>query len=101
MVDKTTPQNRLTEGIEALGIESSVARAIAELTCDVQFKRVMAGFCWRIDEDRFQAGCWELLFQLLNKLAAEDADWSAWAQAHAETSRMVREAAVAKYRANH
>ncbi|MGI5818091.1 MAG: hypothetical protein ACOX9R_08330 [Armatimonadota bacterium] len=91
-------EERLTEGIEALGIESSVARGIAELTCDVQRKRHRAACSADFVEDRFQARCWMLLFCLLHRLAGDEPDWNAWGSAHAESRRMVEERIVAERR---
>jgi len=99
MVDYETPEDCLTEGIEALGIDPTVARGIAELTIDVERKRVLAGYELRVHEERFQARCWTLLFRLLHRLLGEDPDWNAWGAAHSGSRRMVREEAMAEHTA--
>ncbi|MGI6227887.1 MAG: hypothetical protein ACOYJ1_16745 [Peptococcales bacterium] len=93
------PEDRLTEGITALGVEPTVARAIAVMMVQVECKSRFALYNMNLTEQRMHTVCRGMLTSLLHQLATDDADWRAWSQTQQEASRAISERCLTKYRA--
>jgi N6-adenosine-specific RNA methylase IME4 len=86
----TTPKECLAQGIEGVGIDPAVARAIAEVTVMNMRCEEHARLLHRHHEVSHHSRCWAMLFMVVRKLAPAGSDWNVWGRAHCQAWRLVR-----------